>query len=189
MSKLRGTVTVVASGVLAAGLWAMPTPALADGPETPDDVVAAVEAAEWPVLTEGDSRWEVSVVKFLLVEYGFLDVNHANEDFDARLADSVQEYQAARGISETAEVDAETWEVLTDDLGLVRQGDSGNRVKSVQQSLISGYGYDLLLDGKFGPATRGAVVEFQSVKCIDADGIVGPITFQALITEPDDTCD
>ncbi|MBB4935143.1 peptidoglycan hydrolase-like protein with peptidoglycan-binding domain [Lipingzhangella halophila] len=162
---------------------------MADGPETSDEVVAAVEAAEWPGLVEGDSRWEVSVVKFLLVEYGFLDVNHADEDFDARLADAVQEYQAAREITETAEVDAPTWEALTDDLGLVRQGDSSNRVKAVQQSLISGYGYELLLDGEFGPATRGAVVEFQSVKCIDPDGVVGPITFQALITDPGDTCD
>lgn len=180
---------MVASGVLAASLGTMPAPALADGPETSEEVEAAVEAAEWPGLVEGDSRWEVSVVKFLLVEYGFLDVNHADEDFDARLADAVQEYQAAREITETAEVDAPTWEALTDDLGLVRRGDSGNRVKAVQKSLISGYGYQLLLDGEFGPATRGAVVEFQSIKCIAPDGVVGPITFEALITDPDDICD
>jgi peptidoglycan hydrolase-like protein with peptidoglycan-binding domain len=189
MAKLRRTAVLVTSGVLVVGMGALWAPALADGPDTPDDVVEAIQDSDWPELVEGDTRWEVSVVKFLLVDYGFLDVNHADEHFDERLTEAVKDYQEARDLDADGTVGGLTWRALTADLGLVRQGDEDNRVKAVQTALIHGYGYDLLLDGEFGTATRGAVVEFQSVKCIDPDGIVGPITFQALITNPGDTCD
>lgn len=189
MFRNRRLAAAIASGLLVMGIGALGAPAVAEDTEAPDEVTAPADAGDWPELVEGDSRWEVSTVKFLLVEYGFLDVNHATEDFGERLAESVVDYQAARGLEETAAVDAATWAAITDDLGLVRQGDSGNRVKAVQQALISGYGYALLLDGEFGPATRGAVVEFQSIKCLTTDGIVGPATFEALVTNPDQTCD
>ncbi len=175
-----------ASGAMAAGFGLAGAPAaLADGPETPPEVVAAIEAAAWPELTEGQETWEVSVVKFLLVEYGYLDVTEATEHFDERLGDAVADYRQDRGLEPARAVDGDVWEALTDDLGVVRQGDSGNRVKAVQYALLEGHGYDLLLDGEFGPATRTAVVDFQTGAEIDADGEVGPITFQALLT-PDD---
>lgn len=186
MSKARGITMLIASGAMVAGVGLVGAPAaLADGPNTPPEVVATIEAASWPVLSEGDYRWEVSVVKFLLVDFGYLDVNHADEHFDERLTAAVKAYQEDKGLTADGVVGPATWRALTDDLGLVRQGDENNLVKAVQTALISGYGYDLSLDGKFGPLTGAAVREFQSVQGIDADGIVGPITFQALMT-PDD---
>ena len=177
---------LVASGAMVAGFGLAGAPAaLADGPNTPPEVVAAIEAASWPELTEGQETWEVSVVKFLLVEYGYLDVTEATEYFDERLGDAVEDYQQDKALEPTRAVDGDTWEAITDDLGIVRQGDSGNRVKAVQYSLVVGHGYDLIVDGEFGPATRAAVVDFQTGAEIDADGEVGPITFQALLT-PDD---
>ena len=102
--------------------------------------------------------------------------------FDERLTEAVTNYQGDEGLDANGTVDEPTWEALTEDLGIVRQGDSGNLVKAVQYSLISGHGYDLDLDGRFGGATREAVVDFQTGAGIDADGEVGPITFQALLT-------
>jgi peptidoglycan hydrolase-like protein with peptidoglycan-binding domain len=190
MSKARGTTMLIASGAMVAGVGLAGAPAaLADGPNTPPEVVAAIEAAPWPELSEGQNRWEVSVVKFMLVDFGYLDVNHADEQFDERLTEAVESYQAAREITPDGVVGETTWEALSTDLGLVRRGDSGNLVKAVQQALIAGYGYDLLLDGQFGPATEGAVREYQGVQGIDADGIVGPITFRALMTPNDDSGD
>lgn len=187
MSKARGITMLIASGAMVAGFGLAGAPAaLADGPNTPPEVVATIEAAPWPELSEGQNRWEVSVVKFMLVDFGYLDVNHADENFDERLTAAVKAYQEDRGITADGVVGTETWEALSADLDLVQRGDSGNLVKAVQQALIAGYGYDLLLDGEFGPATEGAVREFQGVQGIDADGIVGPITFQALMT-PNDT--
>ena len=177
---------LIASGAMVAGVGFSGAPAFADGPNTPPEVVATVEAAAWPELEEGQKRWEVSVVKFLLFDLGYLDVVHADEYFDERMTEAVKAYQEDREIEPTGVVGTQTWKALSDDLGLVQRGHSGNKVKAVQQALIGGYKYDLVLDGEFGPATQEAVEDFQRAQGIDDDGIVGPITFKALIT-PDDT--
>jgi N-acetylmuramoyl-L-alanine amidase len=65
---------------------------------------------------------------------------------------------------------------------LVRPGDTGAEVVTVQQQL-SGLGYWLgAVDGVYGPATTHAVVAFQKAAGLDRDGIAGPITRSALNT-------
>lgn len=54
-----------------------------------------------------------------------------------------------------------------------------NNVKVMQQKLID-LGLLKIADGYFGPNTRNAVVSFQNVKKIDADGIVGQVTWNKL---------
>ena len=61
----------------------------------------------------------------------------------------------------------------------LRKGDAGEDVKRLQE-LLNGYGYKLDPDGKFGPATEGAVKAFQQGHSLKADGIVGPATWAAL---------
>jgi peptidoglycan hydrolase-like protein with peptidoglycan-binding domain len=61
----------------------------------------------------------------------------------------------------------------------------GEDVKELQSLLIQ-LGYDLGkwgMDGDFGDATEMAVREFQQIEGIEADGIVGKITYTAL-TKP-----
>jgi peptidoglycan hydrolase-like protein with peptidoglycan-binding domain len=58
----------------------------------------------------------------------------------------------------------------------VRQGDNGEAVRAVQTMFP-----DLAVDGDFGPATDAAVRGFQNVFLPPADGIVGPITWHALV--------
>ena len=54
----------------------------------------------------------------------------------------------------------------------------------VLQRRLNLYGADLVEDGDFGPLTRQAVLQFQSVHAPPADGIVGPITWDALDKDP-----
>lgn len=58
-------------------------------------------------------------------------------------------------------------------------GDSGQNVTEVQYILRS-YGYSLPVDGKYGPKTTKAVKHFQKANDLLPDGIVGPITMEAL---------
>jgi len=69
------------------------------------------------------------------------------------------------------------------DLGgmTLRQGSTGTFVSSLQAALNTCTGSALSTDGKFGPATTTAVKAFQASKSLNADGVVGAMTKQALI--------
>ncbi|TCC48529.1 peptidoglycan-binding protein [Kribbella pittospori] len=59
----------------------------------------------------------------------------------------------------------------------VKQGNTGNRVKTVQYLLDAG----LEIDGDFGPLTTAAVKSFQAGHGITADGVVNAVTWRALV--------
>lgn len=61
-----------------------------------------------------------------------------------------------------------------------RIGDQGSEVAEIQGQLAS-LGYDVAADGDFGPATAEAIKSFQSSRGLDADGLVGPTTYAALM--------
>ncbi|MGW6394424.1 peptidoglycan-binding domain-containing protein [Streptomyces sp. NPDC055103] len=72
-----------------------------------------------------------------------------------------------------------TWSKL---IVTVRNGDSGSAVKAVQVQL-NRYGSGLTVDGAFGPGTDAKVRAFQQSKNLSpVDGIVGPATWQALVS-------
>lgn len=60
------------------------------------------------------------------------------------------------------------------------EGDIGPNVKAAQ-FLLRQRGYNIVADGDFGPATKSAVVSFQSANGLTADGAVGPNTWGKLI--------
>jgi peptidoglycan/xylan/chitin deacetylase (PgdA/CDA1 family) len=63
--------------------------------------------------------------------------------------------------------------------GLIRRGEKGDRVRYLQEALRA-CGYEVSLDGVFGPMTEGAVKKFQRENGLYADGIVGPQTIREL---------
>jgi peptidoglycan hydrolase-like protein with peptidoglycan-binding domain len=60
---------------------------------------------------------------------------------------------------------------------------SGPGVRQLQQRLKS-LGYDVAVDGVFGPATENAVKAFQKHRGLAADGVAGPATHAALLAPP-----
>jgi hypothetical protein len=64
-------------------------------------------------------------------------------------------------------------------LPVIRRGDSGAAIE-VLQNLLIGHGYAIDADGEFGPATDKAVKAFQNAAGLEADGIVGPYTWDKL---------
>ena len=65
--------------------------------------------------------------------------------------------------------------------GSLSLGSAGEQVAYVQQ-LLQNNGYPTLVDGDFGPATQNSVFAFQRDRGLYVDGIVGPITLNALET-------
>ncbi len=62
----------------------------------------------------------------------------------------------------------------------VRMCERGLAVENVQRQLVR-HGYDVDVDGYFGPLTLAAVRQFQSDHGLTADGLVGPMTWPALL--------
>jgi hypothetical protein len=63
---------------------------------------------------------------------------------------------------------------------LIQLNDTGESVRSVQY-LLNSRGSSLATDGQFGPATKAAVVAFQTSRGLTPDGIVGNATWPQLI--------
>ncbi|MFI1168525.1 GH25 family lysozyme [Streptomyces sp. NPDC020801] len=64
---------------------------------------------------------------------------------------------------------------------VIQQGYSGRQVTTVQY-LLNAHGAALSIDSSFGAATHDAVAAFQTRNQLTPDGIVGPKTWQALVT-------
>ena len=62
---------------------------------------------------------------------------------------------------------------------LIRRGNTGEYVEKAQRYLNK-WNYSLETDGIFGKKTEAAVIDFQTKKRLEVDGIVGPITWGAL---------
>ena len=61
----------------------------------------------------------------------------------------------------------------------LKRGAKGNAVKRLQRALARA-GYEVAVDGDFGPATDRAVRAFQAARGLAADGIAGPATWAAV---------
>ena len=72
------------------------------------------------------------------------------------------------------------WSAVLCEASAFRVGDQGSDVAEIQGQLAS-LGYDVAADGDFGPATAEAVKAFQISRGLDADGLVGPSTYSALL--------
>jgi N-acetyl-anhydromuramyl-L-alanine amidase AmpD len=64
----------------------------------------------------------------------------------------------------------------------VKSGANAHPIKTLQY-LLRAYGEGVVVDGQFGPETEVAVKVFQSRRGLAADGIVGPVTWSALVVE------
>ena len=72
------------------------------------------------------------------------------------------------------------WNPYARPYGLVKRGMRGEPVQWLQWELVH-KGYDLKIDGIYGPKTEDAVRNFQSRSKLICDAVVGPRTIAALI--------
>ena len=144
----------------------------------------------WPVLQQGaNSAWPrvtVRSLQYLLAAHGAKLTADGVFGPQTRLA--VVAFQRARHLTANGVVGAATWRAL---LVTVKLGSTGPAVRAVQdqanfRNLRNGHSLDV--DGRYGPKTAAWVRAFQhaiaqEIPGFPADGIVGPLTWQALVTE------
>jgi zinc D-Ala-D-Ala carboxypeptidase len=65
---------------------------------------------------------------------------------------------------------------------LQKTGDQGHRVEVLQRLLVH-RGLKIGVDGTFGPETEAAVKTFQTSQKLDADGMVGDLTWPAVLVQ------
>lgn len=144
---------------------------------TVDSASAADKAGQnLPTLKAGASGQKVKGLQIVLNAHDAkLDVDGA---FGKNTTAAVKDFQKKKGLDADGVVGPKTWGAL---VSVTRSGDKGADAKSVQQ-LLRHHGIKVDADGKFGPKTAEGVKSFQKKKKLSADGVVGPATWEALIT-------
>ncbi|GGA32778.1 peptidoglycan-binding protein [Okeania sp. KiyG1] len=131
-----------------------------------------------PVLRNGSNGSDVTLIQRLLNNAGY---GSLVEDgiFGVRTDAAVKQFQKDRSLTVDGIVGSQTWGALLPPT--IARGSSGDDVKRLQMTLNE-MGYSLVGDGIFGSNTEAAVKEFQKNSSLEVDGIVGPLTWYALMS-------
>jgi peptidoglycan hydrolase-like protein with peptidoglycan-binding domain len=136
----------------------------------------------WPLVRRGDQGHPVPSLQYLLRARGHgITVDGI---FGPRTDAAVRAFQQSRGLAVDGIVGPNTWTALVIQ---VRQGSQGDAVRAVQEefqfrNLSGDPNQGLQVDGIFGLQTDAAVRGFQQALQLAVDGIVGPITWRALVS-------
>ena len=141
----------------------------------------------WPLVRKGDQQHPVQTLQYLLRARGHnLTVDGI---FGSGTDAAVRAFQQQKGLAVDGIVGPVTWSAL---IITVQQGSQGDAVRGVQEefqfrNLSGDPNQGLQVDGIFGPETDAAVRGFQQalhqdIPSVTVDGIVGPVTWQALIS-------
>ncbi|WP_461003286.1 peptidoglycan-binding domain-containing protein [Streptomonospora sediminis] len=190
----RRAAAVIASGALAlTAAFGAATAASADRIGDKDPALAEqINQLPWEEYTQGDAGFVTRGIQYLLAERVGYNPGADGFDgvYDSAVTRAVKKFQRDVEIPVTGNVDAETWNELRAWYGEVPPPTEGHKVSAAQSWLVKrGYLSEGDIDGIWGPVTEGAVKDFQANtcdpdtnECLDDDGIVGPITFRALVT-------
>jgi peptidoglycan hydrolase-like protein with peptidoglycan-binding domain len=136
----------------------------------------------WPLVKSGSHDHPTRTLQDLLNAHG--SALAIDGVFGPKTEAAVRHFQQSKGLTVDGVVGPQTWAAL---ILTVRQGSSGDAVRGVQEEFafrnLSGIpGTGLEIDGIFGPKTDEAVRGFQHALSIAVDGIVGAVTWRALVS-------
>lgn len=158
--------------------------------------------AAYQTLEYGSRGTEVKELQKALLSLGF-DPNGTDGKFGSGTKAAVKAYQKARGLTADgkagnltlsllyAEVDgsvtvggsSSAGEAVSTNPNTLKYGSSGSRVTELQNNLKK-LGYAVgTVDGKFGAATKRAVIAFQSANGLKPDGLAGAQTLALIASK------
>ena len=136
----------------------------------------------WPLVKRGQRDFPVRSLQQLLRAR-----NHpvaVDGIFGPNTEAAVKAFQQSKGLAADGIVGPQTWPRL---VVQVKRGSTGDAVRAVQEVIkFHQLGGDeapaFNVDGIFGPRTDSWIRGFQSAVGTPSDGIVGPITWRALVS-------
>jgi peptidoglycan hydrolase-like protein with peptidoglycan-binding domain len=143
----------------------------------------ATQIAPWPLVKRGpNSIFPVRPLQQLLRARNHPVV--VDGIFGPNTEAAVKAFQQSKGLSADGIVGPQTWPKL---IVQVKKGNTGDAVRGVQEVIkfhdqSDGEGPPVHVDGIFGPLTDRFVRGFQTAVGTASDGIVGPITWRALVS-------
>jgi zinc D-Ala-D-Ala carboxypeptidase len=150
--------------------------------EPEDEALGVVDDAEdaltmvWPVVRSGQVNQDVTTVQYLLKAAGF--TVSLDGSYGAGTETAVKSFQRARGLVADGIVGTSTWAKL---IATVSSGSRGGAVEAVQYLLKNRYAKAVSVSGTFDTNTVTQVKSFQQSRCLTADGVVGSLTWNALV--------
>jgi peptidoglycan hydrolase-like protein with peptidoglycan-binding domain len=142
----------------------------------------ATQISSFPLVRRGSRIFPVRPLQQLLCARGHsIDVDG---NFGPRTQSAVEAFQRDAGIGVDGVVGPNTWSHL---IVTVRRGSNGDAVRAVQEVMkfhdqSGGEGPPIHVDGIFGPQTEHFIRGFQEALGITHDGVVGPVTWRALVS-------
>lgn len=136
----------------------------------------------WPLVKRGDKIFPVRPLQQLLRARNHLVA--VDGIFGPVTESAVKAFQQSKGLTVDGIVGLNTWPKL---VVQVKKGSSGDAVRGVQEVIkfhdqSDGEAPPVQIDGIFGPRTDTWVRGFQTAVGTTSDGIVGPITWRALVS-------
>jgi peptidoglycan hydrolase-like protein with peptidoglycan-binding domain len=141
----------------------------------------------WPLVRRGDQHHPVKTMQYLLKARGHNLT--ADGIFGPSTDAAIRAFQQQKGLAIDGIVGPSTWSAL---ITTAKQGSQGDAVRGVQEefqfrNLSGDPGTGVQVDGIFGSMTDAAVRGFQQAlhqgnSSVTVDGIVGPVTWQALVS-------
>ncbi|PSQ47515.1 hypothetical protein BRD15_07015 [Halobacteriales archaeon SW_6_65_15] len=133
----------------------------------------------WPTYSYGDQEEAVYSIQYLLEQHGY-SLQYHDGIYGSEVQNTVEQFQSSKGLYVDGVVGPNTWEEL-----YVTVWDANDdpwwATYGAQHHLRYGQGYDISVDGYYGPETENATKDFQSNAGITVDGIIGHDTWQALM--------
>ena len=134
-----------------------------------------------PTLERGSKGDDVSALQEALIELDFKP-GAVDGVFGVLTESAAKSFQVWAQLVADGIVGERTWEKLDDadkSDPTLKEGSKGIAVRGLQRRLTEA-GYEVEIDGVFGPDTEARVKAYQEANGLDADGIVGPQTWDRL---------
>jgi peptidoglycan hydrolase-like protein with peptidoglycan-binding domain len=136
----------------------------------------------WPLTKKGDEEHPVQTLQHLL--RGQRQKVAVDGKFGAQTEAAVKAVQKAKQLTVDGQVGPKTWAAIAT---TVKKGSKGDAVRGVQEefqfrNLSGDPTQGPQIDGIFGPVTEASVRGFQDALEITVDGIVGKVTWRALVS-------